>query len=76
MTESGPKFKIVKFLKIIIGSFLITVLLLFTIASIRTLLLDVNVGLQLAHWEKTKNLSLVIDGHQREELLTNFKGNV
>uniref|UniRef100_A0A4W6DLU1 Peptidase M20 domain containing 1, tandem duplicate 2 n=1 Tax=Lates calcarifer TaxID=8187 RepID=A0A4W6DLU1_LATCA len=76
MTESGPKFKIVKFLKIIIGSFLITVLLLFTIASIRTLLLDVNVGLQLAHWEKTKNLSLVIDGHQREELLTNFKGAI
>uniref|UniRef100_A0A3Q2VA73 N-acyl-aliphatic-L-amino acid amidohydrolase n=1 Tax=Haplochromis burtoni TaxID=8153 RepID=A0A3Q2VA73_HAPBU len=67
------KTKIFKFLKIIISSLLITVLLLFTIAAIRTLSLDVNAGLQLAHWEKTNNKSLVIDHHQREELLANFK---
>lgn len=73
MTDSGPKFKIFKFLKIMFSSFVITVLLLFTIASIRTLSLDVNH--QLAHWEKTNNISLVIDRHQREELLTHFKGN-
>ncbi|XP_038577961.1 N-fatty-acyl-amino acid synthase/hydrolase PM20D1.2-like [Micropterus salmoides] len=71
MTDSGPKFKIFKFLKIMFSSFVITVLLLFTIASIRTLSLDVNH--QLAHWEKTNNISLVIDRHQREELLTHFK---
>lgn len=76
MTESGQKFKIFKFLKIVISSLLIAALLLFTIASIRTLSLDVNVGLQLARWEKTNNLSLVIDHHQREELLANFKGNI
>lgn len=75
MTDSGPKFKIFKFVKIIISSFVIIALLLFTTASIRTLSLDVNVGLQLAHWEKTNNISLVIDHHQREELLANFKGN-
>ncbi|KAM6981573.1 N-fatty-acyl-amino acid synthase/hydrolase PM20D1.2 [Tautogolabrus adspersus] len=73
MTDSGPKFKIFKFLKIIISSLFLTVLLLFTLASIRTFTLDVNVGLQLAHWEKTNNISLVIDHHQREELLANFK---
>uniref|UniRef100_A0AAQ5Z4S3 Peptidase M20 dimerisation domain-containing protein n=1 Tax=Amphiprion ocellaris TaxID=80972 RepID=A0AAQ5Z4S3_AMPOC len=73
MTDSGSKLKIWKFLKIILSSLLITVLLLFTVASIRTLSLDVNVGLQLAHWEKTNNISLVIDHHQREELLANFK---
>ncbi|XP_039863883.1 N-fatty-acyl-amino acid synthase/hydrolase PM20D1.2-like [Simochromis diagramma] len=73
MTESGSKLRIFKFLKIIISSLLITVLLLFTIAAIRTLSLDVNAGLQLAHWEKTNNKSLVIDHHQREELLANFK---
>ncbi|KAK5863920.1 hypothetical protein PBY51_000907 [Eleginops maclovinus] len=73
MTESGQKFKIFKFLKIVICSFLITCLLLFTIASIRTLSLDLNVGLQLARWEKTNNISLVIDHHQREELLAHFK---
>ncbi|KAM9351478.1 N-fatty-acyl-amino acid synthase/hydrolase PM20D1.2-like [Symphorus nematophorus] len=73
MTDSGTKFRTVKFLKIIIGSFGFTVFLLFAIASLRTLSLDVNVGLQLANWEKTQNLSLVIDHHQREELLANFK---
>lgn len=73
MTDSGPKFKIFKFLKIIICSFFIAILLLFSIAFLRTLSLDVNVGLQLARWEKTKNISLVIDHHQREELLANFK---
>ncbi|XP_068561300.1 N-fatty-acyl-amino acid synthase/hydrolase PM20D1.2 [Cebidichthys violaceus] len=73
MTDSGTKYKIFKFLKIIISSLLVAVLLLFTIASIRTLSLDVNVGLQLAHWEKTNNISLVIGHRQREELLANFR---
>lgn len=76
MTEPRPKFKIFKFLKIILSSFAITILLLFTVACLRTLSLDVNVGLQLARWEKTNNISLVIDHHQREELLANFKGNL
>lgn len=75
MTDSGPKLKLFKWLKIIISSFVVTVLLLFTVASLRTITLDVNVGLQLANWEKTKNISLVIDHHHREELLANFKGN-
>lgn len=75
MTDPGPKFKIVKFLKIIIVTSVITTLLLFTVAALRTLSLDVNVGLQLAHWEKTNNLSLVIDQHRREELLAKFQGN-
>ena len=72
---SDSKFKIFKFVKIIISSLLIAVLVLFTVASIRTFSLDVNVGLQLSHWEKTNNISLVIAQHQREELLANFKGN-
>lgn len=75
MTDSGPKFKIVKFLKIILVTSVITTLVLFTVAALRTLSLDVNVGLQLARWEKTNNLSLVIDQQQKEELLAKFKGN-
>lgn len=75
MTDSGPKFKIVKFLKIIIVTSVITTLVLFTVAALRTLSLDVNAGLQLARWEKTNNISLAIDQHQREELLAKFKGN-
>lgn len=76
MTDSGPKFKILKFLKIISASFGVFLLVLFTVASLRTLSLDVNAGLQLARWEKRNNISLVVDHRQREELLANFKGNV
>ena len=72
MTDS--KHKILKFVKIILSSLLLITLVLFTIASIRTLSLDVNVGLQLAKWEKTNNISLVIDQQKREGLLRNFKG--
>ncbi|KAL6119289.1 pm20d1 [Pungitius sinensis] len=73
MTDSGTKFKMLKLLKLILSGFLIAVSLLLTIASIRTLSLDVNVGMQLARWEKTNNVSLVISQQQREELLANFK---
>lgn len=74
MTDSGPKFKVVKFLKIISVSFGVFLLLLFTAAFLRTLSLDVNAGLQLARWETRNNISLAIDPRQREELLANFKG--
>ncbi|KAF3697153.1 N-fatty-acyl-amino acid synthase/hydrolase PM20D1.2 [Channa argus] len=73
MTDSGPKLRLFRWMKIVISSVVVTVLLLFTAACIRTLSLDVNVGLKLAHWEKTNNISLVIDHRQREELLANFK---
>lgn len=73
MKDSGPNSKILRIIKLIICSFVFTILLLFTVASIRTLSLDVNAGLQLADWEKTNNLSLVINHHQREELFNNFK---
>ncbi|XP_041860888.1 N-fatty-acyl-amino acid synthase/hydrolase PM20D1.2 [Melanotaenia boesemani] len=71
MTDS--KLRVFKFVKVFIGSLFLAVLVLFTVASIRTLSLDVNVGLKLARWEKTNNISLVIDRHQREELLANFR---
>ncbi|RVE70910.1 hypothetical protein OJAV_G00068550 [Oryzias javanicus] len=71
MTESN--FKMYKFIKIVFISVFIIVLVLLSIASIRTFSLDVNAGLQLARWEKTNNMSLVIDDHQREELLAKFK---
>lgn len=73
MTDKGPKFKILKFLKIIFSSLFIIVLVLFTAATIRTFTLDVNVGLQLSHWEITNSTPLIIDPDQREELLANFK---
>ncbi|XP_027876762.1 N-fatty-acyl-amino acid synthase/hydrolase PM20D1.2 isoform X1 [Xiphophorus couchianus] len=73
MAMMETKNKIWTFLKVIVSSLLIAALVLFTAATIRTLSLDVNVGLQLAHWEKSKNISLVIDEPHREKLLGNFK---
>lgn len=75
MTNAGPKFKILKFLKIISVSFGVLLLVLFIVAALRTLSLDVNAELQLARWEKRNNISLAIDDRQREELLANLKGN-
>ncbi|XP_068604549.1 N-fatty-acyl-amino acid synthase/hydrolase PM20D1.2 [Brachionichthys hirsutus] len=76
MADSRPGSKINKLLKVTISSLAIAVVLLFTIASLRTLSLDVDAGLQLARWEKTNNVSLVIDRRRREELLDNFKAAI
>ncbi|XP_061840724.1 N-fatty-acyl-amino acid synthase/hydrolase PM20D1.2 isoform X1 [Nerophis lumbriciformis] len=73
LTNHRPKFKMIRFLKILIGSGFAVVLIVLTVASMRTLSLDVNAGLQLAKWEKTSNISLDIDHHRREELLSHFK---
>lgn len=76
MTNPRPEFRIFRFLKLIVVGFVVVTVLLLAAASLRTLSLDVNVGLQLADWEKTSNISLVINQNRREELLANFKGNL
>ncbi|KAM6977237.1 N-fatty-acyl-amino acid synthase/hydrolase PM20D1.2 [Aplochiton taeniatus] len=73
MTDCGAKCKIIKFLKIISFSVSFVVLLMLAIATVRTLSLDVNLGLQLAHWEKTNNITPDISQRQREELIKHFK---
>lgn len=73
MTESGKKFRIAKYLKIVISGIALIIAILLTVAAIRTLSLDVNAGLQLANWEKTNNISLVIGHSEREQLLATFK---
>eukprot|EP00066_Takifugu_rubripes_P030433 XP_011619699.1 PREDICTED: probable carboxypeptidase PM20D1.2 [Takifugu rubripes] len=73
MTNPRPKFQIFKLFKLILISLAAVTVALFTAASLRTLSLDVNVGLQLAAWEKARNISLVVDAQRRDELLANFK---
>uniref|UniRef100_A0A665VNH3 Peptidase M20 dimerisation domain-containing protein n=1 Tax=Echeneis naucrates TaxID=173247 RepID=A0A665VNH3_ECHNA len=73
MLQSGTKLSIARLLKIIIINLLTITLVLFTVALIRTLSLDRNVGLQLARWEKTRNISLAIDHRQREQQMEKFK---
>ncbi|XP_024915304.1 N-fatty-acyl-amino acid synthase/hydrolase PM20D1.2 isoform X2 [Cynoglossus semilaevis] len=74
--DSGSKFKMQKFLRIVGYSVLFSTTTLFILLCVRTLSLDKNVGLQLAHWEKTKNISLAIDHELRDELLDNLKEGI
>lgn len=68
---------VIQFVKLLIAGGFAAVFILFTIASIRTLTLDGNVGgLQLAHWETPNVISLDIDQRKREELLVHFQGTV
>uniref|UniRef100_A0A1A8CID1 Peptidase M20 domain containing 1 n=1 Tax=Nothobranchius kadleci TaxID=1051664 RepID=A0A1A8CID1_NOTKA len=71
MTES--KMSTIRIVKLAVCSLLLAAFVLFSIAAIRTFSLDVNAGLQLARWEKTDNISLVIQQHDREQLLARFK---
>ncbi|XP_019720755.1 N-fatty-acyl-amino acid synthase/hydrolase PM20D1.2 isoform X1 [Hippocampus comes] len=65
---------VIKCVKLLIAGGFAAVFILFTIASIRTLTLDGNVGgLQLAHWETPNLISLDIDQRKREELLAHFQ---
>ncbi|CAL1606624.1 unnamed protein product [Knipowitschia caucasica] len=73
MTDKGKTLRLVKFVKIIISVTVLTIVALLTAAALRTLSMDVNAGLQLAHWEKTNNISFAIDRAQREQLLSNLK---
>lgn len=73
MTDSGKRNRIMKFLKIIISGAISTIAVLLVVASIRALTMDVNAGLQLATWETTKNISLVLDQFQREQLFAHLK---
>lgn len=76
MTERSAKLNILKFVKIVSFSLLLVILAFFVAATVRTLTFDVNAGLQLAHWEKTNNIASDINQHQREELLSNFRGEI
>lgn len=62
-------------LKVVALSLLLTLIIVFLVATTRTFTLDVNAGLQLAQWEKTTFISPDISPEQREVLLAHFKGN-
>ncbi|XP_072305231.1 N-fatty-acyl-amino acid synthase/hydrolase PM20D1.2 [Eucyclogobius newberryi] len=73
MTDAGKKLRLTKFLKLTISCGVLTTVALLTVATLRTLSMDVNAGLQLATWERTDNISLAIDAGQREQILANLK---
>ncbi|KAM9785961.1 N-fatty-acyl-amino acid synthase/hydrolase PM20D1.2-like [Neosynchiropus ocellatus] len=76
MKGTDTKSGIFRFLKYLSISVVIVVLVLFSVVLLRALSLDVNVGLKLAHWEQTRNLSLNIDHSRRQELLDHYKESI
>ncbi|XP_053096674.1 N-fatty-acyl-amino acid synthase/hydrolase PM20D1.2 isoform X2 [Pangasianodon hypophthalmus] len=73
MTGHSTLPRIIRFLKVVALSVLLTLLILFLVATARTFTLEVNAGLQLAQWEKTTYIPADISTEQREVLLANFK---
>ncbi|XP_053499242.1 N-fatty-acyl-amino acid synthase/hydrolase PM20D1.2 [Ictalurus furcatus] len=71
--RSSTSLRIIRFLKVVALSLLLTLLVLFLLATARTFTLEVNSGLQLAQWEKTIYISADISTEQRAGLLANFK---
>ncbi|CAL8367367.1 unnamed protein product [Lota lota] len=73
MAAPGPNSKLLFYVKGIFFALLFITLSVLTIACLRTFSLNVNVGLKLADWEKTKHIGFDLSQRQREELFTNFK---
>ena len=76
MAAPGTKARLFRYVKSTLYVLLFITLSFLAIATLRTFSLNVNVGLQLADWEKTNHIGFDINQRQREELFTNFKGAV
>ncbi|XP_053705468.1 N-fatty-acyl-amino acid synthase/hydrolase PM20D1.2 isoform X1 [Synchiropus splendidus] len=76
MKGTDTKNGILRFLKCLSISVAVVVLVLFSVVLLRALSLDVHVGLKVARWEQTRNLSLNIDHSRRTELLDHFKESI
>ncbi|KAJ8265118.1 hypothetical protein COCON_G00142170 [Conger conger] len=76
MAGQSTKIRLWKFVKITCLSLTGLLIVLLLVAAIRTFSLDVNVGLNLANWEKTKTIAPDISHKQRELLLANFKAAI
>ncbi|XP_056450316.1 N-fatty-acyl-amino acid synthase/hydrolase PM20D1.2 [Gadus chalcogrammus] len=73
MAAPGTKSRLFRCVKSILYALLFITISILTIATLRTFSLNVNVGLQLADWEKTNQIRFDISQRQREEVFTNFK---
>ncbi|XP_017540116.1 N-fatty-acyl-amino acid synthase/hydrolase PM20D1.2 [Pygocentrus nattereri] len=73
MTGHNTKWRVVRFLKLVLLGLLLILLILLFVGAVRTFTLEVNAGLQLAQWEKTANISAHISKQERAVLLANFK---
>ncbi|KAL6482768.1 hypothetical protein MHYP_G00076400 [Metynnis hypsauchen] len=76
MTGRNTKWRVVRFLKLVLLGLSLILLALLCVGAVRTFTLEVNAGLQLAQWEKTANISARISKQERAALLASFKGNV
>ena len=76
MAAPGTKSRLFRCVKSILYALLFITISILTIATLRTFSLNVNVGLQLADWEKTNQIRFDISQRQREEVFTNFKGAI
>lgn len=68
------RLRITKLLKVVFLSLLFIFTGLILVATVRTISLDVNIGLKLAQWEMTEHIPPNITSAHRQRLISNFKG--
>lgn len=73
-TEHDALPRMIKSLKLVALSLLLTLFILFLVASVRLFTLEVNAGLQLAQWEETTYISADLNTKEKGVLRANFKG--
>uniref|UniRef100_A0A671QSR2 Probable carboxypeptidase PM20D1.2 n=1 Tax=Sinocyclocheilus anshuiensis TaxID=1608454 RepID=A0A671QSR2_9TELE len=76
MTGHSARWKLFKFLKVLLFSVIFSITVLFLVATVRTFTFDVDAGLQLGKWENTTAISLHLSPQQRKNLLANFKAAI
>uniref|UniRef100_A0A672N358 Probable carboxypeptidase PM20D1.2 n=1 Tax=Sinocyclocheilus grahami TaxID=75366 RepID=A0A672N358_SINGR len=76
MTGYSARWKLFKFLKVLLFSVIFSITVLFLVATVRTFTFDADAGLQLGKWENTTAISLHLSPQQRKNLLANFKAAI
>lgn len=76
MTGHSTQWRLFKFFKVLVLSLILSLALLFLVATVRTFTFDVSAGLQLGKWENTISISPHLTPQQRKDLLANFKGKI
>ncbi|XP_055044044.2 N-fatty-acyl-amino acid synthase/hydrolase PM20D1.2 isoform X2 [Misgurnus anguillicaudatus] len=76
MTGYKTQWKLFTLFKVLLLSFILSVTLLFLVATVRTFTFDVSAGLHLGKWENTNTIAPRLTPQQRKDLLANFKAAI
>lgn len=76
MTGHKTQWKLFKLFKVVLLTFILSLTLLFLVATVRTFTFDVSAGLHLGKWENTNTIAPHLTPQQKKDLLANFKAAI